>query len=120
MNSKEPNPAEMQSGAKHWQVPKQHAAVKSSEEMKQQHRGWNLAAQHRQEPKEQTWQNCESWKKLAAASRKMASHKAAARCKGHIVRKNQTRNNIARGAQKRWTIRRRHQMKSECKSGIKD
>jgi hypothetical protein len=61
-----------------WQVPKQHATVKSSEALTKQHRGRNLAAQRLKELKERTRGNCESQKKLAAASRKMTSRTAMA------------------------------------------
>jgi hypothetical protein len=38
LDSKEPNPEEMQSRAEHWEVPKEYITVKSSGALKKQHR----------------------------------------------------------------------------------
>jgi hypothetical protein len=40
--------------------------------------------------------------------------------KGHIVRKDQTRDKVARGAPKGRKLERRYEAKLECKNGIKD
>jgi hypothetical protein len=61
------------------------------------------------QPKERTWGNCGSQKKLATAGRKMARHARVARRKVH-VRKNQTRGKAERGTLKRWTFGRRQQV----------
>jgi hypothetical protein len=54
------NPEEMQSGAKHLEVPKERAAVKPVGGLRKLHMGWNLAAEHRQKQKESTRGNCEA------------------------------------------------------------
>jgi hypothetical protein len=50
----EMNPEMMESRVEHWEVPKEHAAVKSSGIIKKRHRGWNLAAGRRKKPEELT------------------------------------------------------------------
>jgi hypothetical protein len=61
-----PNPEEMESEGKHWEVPMEEVAVKRSGKMKKRY----LAAGRRGEPKELTQGDCGSWKKLAAVCRK--------------------------------------------------
>jgi hypothetical protein len=71
--------SEMQSSGEHQNVPKEGVAVKSSRTTKKRHRGRNLAAGRRGEPKDLTRGDCESRRKLAAACRKVARRAAVAR-----------------------------------------
>jgi hypothetical protein len=75
LDSKEPNPEDMESEVEHWEVPMEEAAVKSLGAMKKRYRGWKLAARRHGEPKELT-RDCGSQRKMAAAYRKV-SHCAA-------------------------------------------
>jgi hypothetical protein len=109
------NPGEMMPIAEHWELPKDDAVVKSCGAMMKRHRGWNLAAGHSREPKEQTQENCGSQKKLDAAHRGKIRHAGVARHKGHIIGKNETTDKVARGTQKGRTLRKRQLM---CQEGI--
>jgi hypothetical protein len=60
--------------AEHQEVPKEEDTVKYSGAQKKRHRHQHLAEKCRGQLKEQTWVNCGSWKKLAAASMKMTCH----------------------------------------------
>jgi hypothetical protein len=60
LESKEPNPEDMESEVEHREVPTEEAAVKSSGTMKKRHRGRHLAAGRSGEPKELTRRNCGS------------------------------------------------------------
>jgi hypothetical protein len=91
LDSKEPNPEDMQSGVEHWEVPKEHTTVKPVRELKKRHRGRHLAAGRRRKPEEQTQRNCGSWRKLAAADRKLTCRAGVAWRKVHIIGKNHTR-----------------------------
>jgi hypothetical protein len=125
----EPNPEIMQSEAEHQEVPKECAMVKLVRGLSKGHRGWNLAEEHHGQPKEWTWRHCESWKKLAAAKRKMTCHAGVAQRKGcsheelsvdQGQRKNQTRNKFARGTQKGQMPRRRQLMHQEGANGTRN
>jgi hypothetical protein len=67
LESKEPNPDNMESEVEHREIPMEEAAVKSSTTMKKQHKGQHLAAGRCGKPKELTRGGCGSWMKLAAA-----------------------------------------------------
>jgi hypothetical protein len=103
---------EIKSGAEHREIPTEHAAVETGSAPNNRHRGWNLAAGRRGEPKELTRGNCGSRRKLTRRA-------GEARCKGHVVRKNQTRNGAGRGIS-RGRICRRHLTRQEGSKGIKD
>jgi hypothetical protein len=93
LDSKEPNPEDMQSEVEHREVPMEEAAVKSLRTMKKWHRGRHLAAGRRGEPKEPNQGDCGSWRKLAAACRKVSHHAAVAWQKGNVFRKIRTQGN---------------------------
>jgi hypothetical protein len=115
----ETNPEETESGANHWEVPKEDATVETGRALNKRHRGQHVATGWRSQLEERTWGNCESHKKLGAACRKMAHHAGAAWCKGNVG-KNQTRDKVVQGTPKGQVLRRRHQPEPERKSGIKD
>jgi hypothetical protein len=92
----EANPVETQSEAVHRTVPKDHAVVKSSGALKKRHRGRRLAVGRPGRPQERTRGNYGSRKKLVVAGRKMTPRAGVARRKVHIIRKNQTREKVAR------------------------
>lgn len=91
LDSKEPNPEEMQSRVEHREVPKEHNAMKPGRALKKRHWGWNLAAEHRQKLEEWTQGYCGSWKKLTASCKRMTHQSGVAWHKGNIVGKNRTR-----------------------------
>jgi hypothetical protein len=90
----EANPEDMESVAECWVVPKEHATVNPVRGLRKWHRGRNLAAERRQKSIEWTQGNCGSWKKLAAAHRGMTHLTGVAPHKGHVFRKNQTRDKV--------------------------
>jgi hypothetical protein len=94
----------------------------SPEEIEEQsiRRGQIIAAERPQKSKERTRGNCGSRKKLTAAGRTMTHHAEEARCKGNVVGKNLTRDNMVQGTLKRQTFGRRHQLKPEHKNGIRN
>jgi hypothetical protein len=116
----EANPEEIKSVAEHQEVTVEEAAVKSLGALKKQHMGWHLVAGCHSQLQERTQGNCGSRKKLAAASRKLTHSAGVAQRKGHIVRKTQTGNNVARGAPRGQMSRRRCQPKLERKNGIRN
>jgi hypothetical protein len=69
-------------------------------------------------PKEVTRENYGSWKKLAAAHRGTTNCAKVTRHKGNIG-KNWTGDNVVHGTPKRWTFRKRHQLKPERKMEIR-
>jgi hypothetical protein len=107
----EGNPDEMMSVTVHEEVSKEEAAVKSFGALKKRHGDWHLAVRRRRDPKEWIWEDCGSWKKLAASCRSMTCHAGVARRKGNIVRKNRAKYNVKQGAHKEWTFRKRHRTK---------
>jgi hypothetical protein len=76
----------------HEEVPKEDEAVETDRAPNR-----NLGAEHRQKPKERTQGKDGSRRNLAVARRWTTCRVAVARRKGHIVRKNQTRDKVARG-----------------------
>lgn len=76
VDSKQPNPEDMESKVEHQEVPMEEATLKSSGTMKKQHRGQHLVAGQCREPKELAQRDCRSQRKLATACRKV-SHCAA-------------------------------------------
>jgi hypothetical protein len=110
---KEPTLKKMESRAEHREDPKEHATVNSSGTMKKQHRGWNLATERRQKPKERIHGNCGSHRKLTIAGRMMICCARVAWCKRGIVRRNWIRAKVERGT-------RRSGMRQEGKMSIKD
>jgi hypothetical protein len=109
----EANPEEMQCEAVHREVPKEDATVETGRTPNKRHRGRHLAAERRHKPKDG------SWRKLAATRRGTTHRAGVARHKGHIVRKNQTRDKAGQGTLIRQMFGRRCQPKPESKSGIK-
>lgn len=87
------NPKKMESELEHREVPKDDAVVKPVKGQKKQHRGEKLAAGQYREPKELTWGDCGSRKKLAATCRKISCHAAVARHKRIFFMKNLTQGN---------------------------
>jgi hypothetical protein len=71
--------------------------VKIVRALKKQHRGWHLAVRHRCQPKKWTQSDGGSWKKLAAAHRRMICHAIPAWRKGHS-HQGQGRDSVAKGA----------------------
>jgi hypothetical protein len=67
----ETNSEEMQSGLKHWNVPKEHATVKPDRGWRKRHRGQCLAVGHCIQPKKWAKGNGGFWKKLATDQRRM-------------------------------------------------
>jgi hypothetical protein len=92
----------------------EHAAVKPGRALKKQQRGRYLAAGCRRKLKDWTQDNGGYWKKLAAVHRKMTRRAGVAQCKGHIIRKNQTRDKVASGTWKGRMLGRRHLMNLEA------
>jgi hypothetical protein len=70
---------DIQSGAEHREVPKEHAALKSVGGLRKRQRSRNLAAERPDQPKERN--RCGFRGKLAAARRKMARSAGVARRK---------------------------------------
>jgi hypothetical protein len=116
----EANPEEKESEAEHWEVPKEHAAMETGRAPNKWHRDRHLAEKCCQESKEWTRGNCGSQKKLDATLRGTTRHTGVAPRKGHIIRKNQTRNNVTRGVLRGRTFGKKHQMNLEGSTGIKD
>jgi hypothetical protein len=110
---------EMKSVAEHQEVPKEEAPDKSSGTMKKRHRGRNLAAGRRGEPKERTRENLGSRKELAAARRRTTRHAGVGvtRCKGHFFRKNEARDKVTR---KGRTLGRRQLTRQEGMNGTRN
>jgi hypothetical protein len=78
----EVSPEEIESEAEHEKVPKD-AMVKPFGAMKKRHRDRHLAVGQCGEPKERTWGNCGSRRKLAATRRGMTRCVGVARRRGH-------------------------------------
>jgi hypothetical protein len=114
------NPEEMESKVEHQEVPKEEAVVKSSGAQKKRHRGWNLAAGCHGKSKELTRRDCGSRRKLAAACRKGSCRTRVTWCNGYLIKKNQTRKNIARGAPRGQTFGKRHWVDPEGSTGVRD
>jgi hypothetical protein len=129
LDSREPNPEEIQSGAEHREAPKEHAAVKPVGGLRKRHRGRPLGAGRRGQPEERTRGNCGSWKKLVAAGRNITCRAGVARRKGcghegpsveQGRRKNQTRDKIVRGTRKGRTLGRRQLTSQEGIKGTRN
>jgi hypothetical protein len=103
----EANSEELEILAEHRKVPKENAAVKPVGGLRKRHRSRHLALGCRGQPEERTRGNGGSRKKLAATDRRMARRAGVARLKGHVVRKNRTRDKGVRGARKGRTLGRR-------------
>jgi hypothetical protein len=86
LDCKEPTREEMESELEQ-EVPKEDAVVKPVKGQKKRHRGRKLAKERRGEPKELTPGICRSWRKLAAACRKVSRHARMAWRKGNVFRK---------------------------------
>jgi hypothetical protein len=80
------DPGMMRSAEEHHDVPSEDV-VRAVKGLKKRHRGRKLTAGRRGEPKELTRGNCGSWRKLAAARRKVSRHATVARCKRNVFRK---------------------------------
>jgi hypothetical protein len=93
----EAKPEKKESEAEYEKVFTEQAAVKPVGGLRKRHRGLNLAAELPQIPKERSRGSCGSRKELTVAGR----------------------DNVVRGNLKRRTFGRRHQPKSERKSGIR-
>jgi hypothetical protein len=87
------NPEEVESELERQEVPKEDAIVKPVKRWKKQHRNRHLAAGGRGEPKELTREDYGSWRKMAAACRKLSRCAAMAWRKGNVFRKIQTQGN---------------------------
>jgi hypothetical protein len=90
---KQPTSEEMQSGTEHWEVIKEHAAVKPVG-LRKQHWGRNLAPQRCQELKEQTWGDCGFRRKFVAARIWMTHCAGVAMSKGNAAGKVRARDNV--------------------------
>jgi hypothetical protein len=92
---REANPEEMESEAELREVRKAPAAGKPVGRLRKRHRGRNLAAGRRGDPKKGTNpRNCEARKELAAGGRKMTRHAGVVRRKGNFFRKHSTRDSV--------------------------
>jgi hypothetical protein len=120
LDNKEPNPDDMESEVERREVPEEEATVKYSGTMKKWHRGRNLAAGRRGEPKELNRGDCGSRVKLAAACRKVSRRAAVAWRKRIVVRKDLSRNQVERGAPKKRKSEKRLWKCPECNSGLSD
>jgi hypothetical protein len=129
LDSKEPNPEEMQSEAEHREVPKEHTAVKFVGGLRKRRRGRHLAAGRRGQPKERTRGNCGSRKKLAVAGKKITHRAGVARRKGRGHegpsveqgrRKSQIRDKVARGTRKGRTLGKRQMTLQEGITGARN
>jgi hypothetical protein len=78
---------DMESKAENHEVPKEHATVETDWAPNKLHRGLNLAAGYRGDPKDQTWGNCGAPNELAVTGRKMTCHAGVAWCKGNSPEK---------------------------------
>jgi hypothetical protein len=87
MEKIETDPGMVQSVAEHQDDPEEVSIVKQVKGRKKRHRDRKLAAGRRGESKELTRVDCESWRKLAAACRKMSRRSAVARRKWNLFRK---------------------------------
>jgi hypothetical protein len=102
----------MQSIEEHQEIPKGEAAVMPAGGPRKRCRVENLAAECCQNRKERTQQNRESWRKLAAACRKVFCRAKVAWRKWKLIRRNGTQENC--GLQKEFSparIRMTHSMK---------
>jgi hypothetical protein len=99
LDSKEPNPGEMQSGAEHQEFPTEYIAAKPVRGLRRRHGGRHLAAGSLGETKKRIQGSGEFRRKLAAERRGMNRRVVVAQRKGH-GRQGHSRNNDARGAQK--------------------
>jgi hypothetical protein len=99
LDSKEPNPEEMQSGAEHQEVPREHAAVKPVGGLRRRHGGRSLATGSRRETKTRSQGSGDFRRKLVTEHRGMNRRVRVARRKGHGPQ-GHGRDSDARGAQK--------------------
>jgi hypothetical protein len=106
----------LKSIAKHEEVVKEEAAVKSVGALKKRHRDWHLDVGCRGQPKKWIQGNGESRKKLAVACRRMTSYAIPARRKGHCCHGQGKKKAVSR-TQKRRTFRKRRRAKPESISG---
>jgi hypothetical protein len=86
----EQDPGMMQSMEEHQDVPIEEVAVTPVKGPKKRHRG-RKSNPGRGEPKKLNRGNCGSWKKLAAACRKVSRHATVAWRKRKLLRKSETR-----------------------------
>jgi hypothetical protein len=87
-------PEEIESESEDQEIPKEHAAVKPVGALKKRPRGWNPAAKHHDWPEERIQENCGSLKKLVAVRRVTTCHAEVAWCKGNIIGKSWTNDNV--------------------------
>jgi hypothetical protein len=113
----EANLGEMQSVAVHEEVPKEEVAV-IIVALKERHGDRHLDLGRRQKPKKRTQDHGGSWKKLAAACRRMARRAIPARLKGHCYQ-GQAKDKAVRRTQKGRTFGKRLRAKLEGSTGIR-
>jgi hypothetical protein len=110
----------MQSVAEHQEVSKDYAIVKAVKGWKKQHRGWKLAIGRPGGPKELIRGICGSWRKLAAACRKMTHRSGVAWLRRGVIRKDCTRAKVERATQRIRPLRKNLWTHHEGKRGTKD
>jgi hypothetical protein len=129
LEGKEPASLEIEPMAVHEEAPKEEAAVKTVRAVKKRNGDQHLAVRHSGQMKKWTQGSGRSWNKLTATRKEMTHCAGMARCKGRshkgpTVRKrrqkNRTRDNVARGASKGRTFRKRQGVQPECSNGIRD
>jgi hypothetical protein len=94
------DPRMMQSIAEHQEVPKEEATLMPVGGLRKQCRDRNLTMGRRQKPKGRIQASCESQKRLIIAGRKMTRHARVAWHREDVIRKDQTRKQVERGASK--------------------
>jgi hypothetical protein len=114
------NPEEIESETDHREVPKEDAVVKPVAGLRKRHRGWNLAAGRRGEPKELNRGDCGSRRKLAAACRKVSRRARIARNQRGVARRDCIRTNVKQRIRRVRTLRERVQTLHEDRKGMKD
>jgi hypothetical protein len=106
-------PEEIESETEDWEVPKEGTEVKSFGGLKRRRDG-HLAVGQSREPKKWTQRNCESWKKLADAGRKMTHHAGVAQCQ------EDGQDNVVCGTQRRQTLGTRCRVNPEGSTGTRN
>jgi hypothetical protein len=119
LESKEPTSLEVEPEAERDEVPKQEAAVETVRVLKKRHGDRHLASRRSGQMKKRTQGSGGSRKKLAAACRGMTRSAIPGKRKGQS-RQVQGQDNVARGASKGRTFRKRCRPKPEGSTGIRN
>jgi hypothetical protein len=101
----EPDPGMMQSVGEHQEVPKEEATVMPARGKRKRHTDRNLAAEHRQKPKERARGCCGSQKTVTVADRRMAHCAGVAWLRRGAFRKNCTTAKVERATRRARPLR---------------